>query len=124
MLNYFFLIALCIACVEVVLQLKLLDSIVVVKRNICKSYFVISSAKISDHWKEKMVPVYALFILRSALFILIILVLIISALYFVTLQSREFLAFIFSINGILTSVLVPFSYLKIKTYLYEQLFQA
>ena len=56
--------------------------------------------EISDHWKEKMVPVYAFILLKNSLLILGILFLIILVFSAFIVLSSKFLALILSVTGV------------------------
>ena len=71
---------------------------------------VISNKKISDHWKENIIPRYSSQIMKSSIQMLIILLLI-SIIFLVADKIFSgFLAFLFSLNGIIEAILISFSF--------------
>ena len=72
------LLLVCILSVEVFIRLNFLsylDSILKVTKKVA---YVIPNNNLSDHWKEKVIPAYALRIMKYSLQILLILLLILS----------------------------------------------
>ena len=67
------LLLVCITSVEVFIRLNFLarlDSILKVAKKVT---YVILKGSISDHWKERVIPIYALRMMRYSLQILLIL---------------------------------------------------
>ena len=77
------LLLVCISSVEVIVRLNLLSHIDSISSVIKKVTWVIPNNNISDHWKEKVIPVYAFKIMKYSLQIILILLLIMF-LFFVT----------------------------------------
>ena len=108
------LLLVCIVSVEVFIRLNflsLLDSILKVTK---KVIYVISQNNISDHWKEKIVPAYALRIMKYSLQILLILLLILSLFLIADFFFNDFLAFTFSWIGITESMVFAFGYVYLR----------
>ena len=108
------LLLVCIVSVEVFIRLNflsLLDSILKVTK---KVIYVISQNNISDHWKEKVVPAYALRIMKYSLHILMILLLILSFFIVVDLLFNDFLALTLSLIGIIESIVFAFGYVYVR----------
>ena len=104
------LLLVCILSVEVFIRLNFLshlDSILKVTKRVT---YVIPKSNISDHWKEKVVPAYALKIMKYSLQILLILLLIIFLFFIVDLLQNNFLAYTFSFIGIAESMVFAFGY--------------
>lgn len=112
MVDYLYLAVSCALSVEIIIRLRFISHIGTILKNIVKALKIITSANISDHWKEKMIPVYALIILKKSLKILWILSLIIFVFSILSVISSNFLEFIFSSQGILLTFLVSFAYFK------------
>jgi hypothetical protein len=111
------LIFLCLACIfsiEIFLRLKFLSFIYSILIFIRKAFYVIFSSKISDYWKEIIVPKYAFIIFKKSLLALLLLLLIILVFSIFVLLSSSFLNFLISIKGILMSIGISFLYLKIR----------
>jgi len=91
--------------------LSLLDSILKVTKKVTH---VIPENNISDHWKEKVIPAYALRIMKYSLQILMILLLIISLFFITDFFFNRFLAFTLSLMGILESIVFAFGYVYLR----------
>ncbi len=108
------LLLVCILSVEVFIRLNFLsylDSILKVTKKVT---FVIPKSNISDHWKEKVIPAYALRIMKYSLQILLILLLIMSLFFIADYFFNDFLAFTFSLIGIIESMLFAFGYVYLR----------
>jgi preprotein translocase subunit SecE len=104
----------CILSVEVFIRLNFLsylDSILKVTKRVT---YVIPKSNISDHWKEKVIPAYALKIMKYSLQILLILLLIISLFFIADLFYNDFLAFTLSLIGTMESMLIAFGYVYLR----------
>jgi len=108
------LLLVCILSVEVFIRLNFLshlDSILIVIKRVTH---VISKSNISDHWKEKVIPAYALRIMKYSLQILVILLLIMSLFFIPNYFFNDFLAFTFSLIGIIESMVFAFGYVYLR----------
>ena len=104
----------CILSVEVFIRfnfLSLLDSILKVTKRVT---YIIPNNNISDHWKEKIIPAYALRIMKYSLQILVILLLIMSLFFIPNYFFNDFLAFTFSLIGIIESMVFAFGYVYLR----------
>ena len=104
----------CILSVEVFIRLNFLshlDSILKVTKRVT---YVIPKSNISDHWKEKVIPAYALRIMKYSLQILLILLLILSLFLIADFFFNDFLAFTFSLIGIIESMVFAFGYVYLR----------
>jgi len=107
------LLLVCVASIEVFIQsnfLFLLGSMLKIAK---KVIYVISQNKISDHWKEKVIPAYALIIMKYSLQIVLILLLILSLFILGDLLLNNFLLFTFSLIGILETIVFALGYLNL-----------
>jgi hypothetical protein len=75
---------------------------------------VIPQDNISDHWKEKVIPAYALKIMKHSLQILLILLLIMSLFVIADYFLNNFLALTLSLFGIIESVVFAFGYVYLR----------
>ena len=108
------LLLVCILSVEVFIRfnfLSLLDSMLKVTKRVT---YVISQDKISDHWKEKVVPAYALRMMKYSLQILLILLLILSLFLIADFFFNDFLALTLSLIGIVESLVFAFGYVFLR----------
>lgn len=109
-MNHFALLLGCILSVEVFIRFNFLSLIDSIFRITKKVNHVISNKSISDHWKELVIPKYALKIMKFSLQILGILLGIFG--FFITFDFilDDFLVFIFSLVGIAESLIFAFGY--------------
>ncbi len=108
------LLLICVLSVEVFIRLNflsLLDSMLKVTKKVT---YVIPQDKISDHWKEKVVPAYALRIMKHSLQILLILLLILSLFLIADFFFNDFLALTLSLIGIIESIVFAFGYVYLR----------
>jgi len=102
------LLLVCILSVEVFIRLNFLllfNSILNVTKRVI---YVIPQNKISDHWKEKVIPLYALRIMKYSLQILLILLLIFSFFIVADFFLNNFLSFTLSFIGIIESMIFAY----------------
>jgi len=114
MSDYFYLIIACVLSIELFLRLKFMSYVNSIVKNMNKVFRIIISSNISDYWKEKMVPVYAFILLKNSLSILGILFLIILVFSAFIVLSSIFLTLILSITGVAMSIVISFTYLKLR----------
>ena len=110
------LLLICILSVEVFIRLNFIsriDSILKVTKRVT---YVIPNNNISDHWKEKVIPAYALKIMKYSLQILLILLLIISLFFISDYFFNDFLTFTFSWIGIIESMVFAFGYFYLRRF--------
>ena len=114
MMDYVYLVVACVLSIELFLRLKFMSYVNSIARNTNKVFRVIISSNISDHWKEKMVPTYAFILLKNSLLILGILFLIILVFSAFIVLSSKFLTLLLSVAGVATSIVISFTYLKLR----------
>ena len=119
MVDYVFLVVACVLSIELLLRLKFMSYVNSIARNSNKVFRVIISSNISDHWKEKMVPVYAFILLKNSLFILGMLFLIVLMFSAFIVLSSKFLTLILSVTGVASSIVISFAYLKLRVTFFE-----
>lgn len=113
-MTHILLLLVCISSVEVFIRLNFLsylDSILKVTKRVT---YVILKSNISDHWKEKVIPAYALRMMKYSMRILLILLLIISLFFIADYFFNDFLAFTFSWIGIIESMVFAFGYVYLR----------
>ena len=84
-----------------------------------KATNIISNKNISDHWKESIIPKYSSQMMKYSLHMLLVLFLIIFIFVIANNLFSGFLAFIFSLNGIIESILLAFSYVYIRKLIFR-----
>ena len=108
------LLLVCIVSVEVFIRLNFLSLLDLILKVTKKVTYVISQNNISDHWKEKVVPAYALRIMKYSLQILLILLVILSLFLIADFFFNDFLALTLSLFGILESLVFAFGYVYLR----------
>ena len=84
-----------------------------------KAIYTITNDKVSDHWKENIIPKYSIQMMKYSMQMLLILFLIIFIFVIADNFFRGFLAFTFSWNGIIESILLAFSYAYIRKLIFR-----
>ena len=113
-MNHLVLLLVCILSVEVFIRfnfLSLLDSILKVTKKVT---YIIPKENISDHWKEKVIPAYALKIMKFSIQILLILLCILSFFLIADIFLSGFLIFTLSFSGIIESMVFAFGYVYLR----------
>ncbi len=113
-MTHVLLLLVCISSVEVFIRLNFLlhlDSILKVTKRVT---YVILKSNISDHWKEKVIPAYAMRIMKFSLRILLILLLIMTLFFIADYFFNDFLLFTFSLIGIIESMVFAFGYVYLR----------
>jgi hypothetical protein len=111
---HFVLSLVCILSVEVFIRLNFLSHIDTILKVAKRVTYVIPKNNISDHWKEKVIPIYALRIMKYSLQILLILLFIITLFLIADYFLNDFLAFTFSLIGIIESMIFAFGYVYLR----------
>ena len=118
-MNHIVLFSVCLLSVEIFLRsnyITLINSIINVSK---KAISIILNKNISDHWKENIIPKYSLQMMKYSMQMLLILFLIIFIFVIADNLFRGFLAFTFSWNGIIESILLAFSYVYIRKLIFK-----
>ena len=113
-MTHLLLFLVCILSVEVFIRLNFLSHLNSILKVARKVTYVIPKNNISDHWKEKVIPAYALKIMKYSLQILLILLLIISLFFITEFFFNDFLTFTFSLIGIIESMVFAFGYVYLR----------
>ncbi len=113
-MNHLILFVICLLSIEIFIRsnyISLIKSLVEVSK---KAINIISNKNISDHWKENIIPKYSLQMMKYSLQMLLILFLIIFIFIIAENLFSGFLAFMFSWNGIIESIIITFTYAYIR----------
>ena len=119
LVNHIFLIFCCILTIEIFIRVRfitLLNSVLTISKKVLR---VISSSKISDHWKEKMVPYYSFSIFKISFSMFLVLTSIVITFFLPSMISISFIDFILSYTGIIESLCFSFIYIKIRSIYFE-----
>ena len=118
-MNHVNLFVICVFSVEIFIRsnyLSLINSTIKVSK---KAISIILNKNISDHWKEHIIPKYSLQMMKYSMQMLLIIFLIIFIFVIADNLFSGFLAFIFSWNGIIESILLAFSYAYIRKLIFR-----
>jgi hypothetical protein len=113
-MSHLLLLLVCIVSVEVFIRLNFLSLLDLILKVTRKVIHVIPEDSISDHWKEKVIPAYALRIMKHSLQILLILFLILSFFFIADFFLNDFLMFTLSLIGIIELMVYSFGYVYLK----------
>ncbi len=102
----------CLISIEIGIRSKPNNQLSMAMTTIKQSTHIILSSKISDHWKEKIIPIYALTLFKHSLSLLLILVGMCSPFFISQLMFKNFGQYCMSILGILLSVVISYIYIK------------
>ena len=114
MINHFALLLICILSIEVLVYFNffsLLKSILQVTKRV---RYILPNKNISDHWKEKVIPIYALMLMKLSLKILLILFCIVCFFILTQYVFSNFFVFMFSFIGIIESIFFGFGYIFLR----------
>jgi hypothetical protein len=103
-----------VLAIEIFLRLGFVTTLMAVLEISKKAYRVILSPKISDHWKEAIIPRYSIALMQSCLRMLIILMLMASAFLLADLLYPGTLRHALSLPGLFESLLFAFIYIRVK----------
>ena len=113
-MTHVLLLIVCIASIEVFNKLKFLIILNSLIRVIKKVIHIIPLKSVSDHWKEKVIPSYALSLMKYSLKMLVIFLLIMSFFMVAVYFGNDFLAFTLSLIGIIESLIFVLVYVYLR----------
>jgi len=113
-MNHFVLFLICIFSVEVFFRLNFLLLVGSILNITKRVLYVIPQDSISDHWKEKIIPIYACRIMKFSLQILLIFMLIVSFLIISNIYIFNFFELMFSFTGIIESIFFTSAYVFLR----------
>lgn len=114
MSNYFILPFFCIFSIELFVRINALVFVHKMYEKFSSFAKLMSAKHISDHWKEVVIPVYALIIIINALKFLGVLLLIVGMFTGLVLFFTGFFQFAISLSGMLEMLVFSLIYLKIR----------
>ena len=118
-MNHLILFVLCLLSFEILVRsnyIPTINSIINVSK---KTIHTILNKNISDHWKENIIPKYSLQMMKYSIQMLLTLFLIIFNFVIADNLFSGFIAFTFSWNGIIESILLAFSYAYIRKLIFR-----
>lgn len=108
------LTVLCIFFIEFIVRSPFFKNLKAVMAVSKKAAAVITSKNISDHWKEKSLPVYSAKIMTSSIVMLLILSALIVVIYLVYMFQPTYYTFFSSTAGLLTATIFSIAYAKLR----------
>ena len=111
---HFLLSLICILSVEVLIRLNFLSHLDLMLKVTKKVAYIIPQHNISDHWKERVIPAYALRIMKYSVQILLILLLVLCLFIITDFFFNNFLIFTLSLIGIIESMVIAFGYVYLR----------
>lgn len=114
MLKVIALIVLCILFIEFIARSSFFRNFIALVSVAKKSAKVITSKNISDHWKEKILPLYSLKIMTASVVMLLILCAIVVVIYLVYISAPTYYAFFSSASGLILATLFSIVYAKFR----------
>ena len=103
-MNHLLLFVFCILAFEVLKRLHFIDQIKQMVNIFYKVIGIIRNKRISDHWKEIIVPNYALSMMKYSLFIILQLLLLVVIFILISLISNDLITYAVSVYGIIESI--------------------
>ena len=113
------LIFACVGAVEIFIRFKFSSILGVFPTILNRVRRVLSSKQISDHWKEKVIPHYAVLIFRTSLKALILILGVILIFSIPALLIEYFLSLTLSFLGVTESMIIVVIYIRIRKGLFE-----
>jgi hypothetical protein len=116
--NHVTIIICCILSIEIFIRFNLNIRLYSVLRISKKVYRIIKSSKVSSHWKEKMVPYYALEIFKISFSMYLILFSIVLIYFLPYIFKISIIEYCLSYKGVIETLFISFIYLKIRFYIF------
>ena len=110
----------CILSVEIFIRSNFILILVSILKVTQKVTNILLHDNISDHWKEKVIPAYALKMMKYSLQMFLILLSILSLFLIANYLFRDFLTFSLSLMGIIEALGFAFGYLYLKKFFYNE----
>jgi hypothetical protein len=112
--KHLILLVLYVLSIEIFIRSNYIFSINSLIKVTKKAINIILNKKISDHWKENIITKYSLLMIKNSSQILLTIFLIFFIFVIADNLFTGILAFAFSLNGIIESILIAFSYAYIR----------
>ena len=113
-MNHIVLFLVCILSIEVILLVNFFYLLNLTFIDTKKIINIASSNKISDHWKERSIPSYALKIIKTSIKIILIAVSIILIFIIPNIFMSDFINFVSSSIGIVESLFFAIAYFYLR----------
>ncbi len=106
----------CILSIEIFIRLNFFHLLGLLLRVTKKVIHVMPASNISDHWKERVILIYALIMMKRSIQMLLIILLIIALFFIVDYIKNDFIKFSLSLLGIIDSICFAFGYLYLRKF--------
>tara|TARA_B100001057_G_scaffold498757_1_gene606923 strand:- start:1828 stop:2187 length:360 start_codon:yes stop_codon:yes gene_type:complete len=113
-MNHFLLLFVCALSIELFIRLDFLSILNSILEQTKKVIYFLPNKKISDHWKEKVIPTYAFKLMKLSLQVLLIIICIICFFLGADIFFNDFLMFAFSLVGFIESLLFVLVYVFLR----------
>ena len=113
-MNHLILLLICVLSIEIFLRFNFLSCFNSILKVTKKIIYTLPNKKISDHWKEIVIPAYALKIMKFSSQILLIFLCIISLFLIADMLVNRFIVFTLSFLGIIESIVFAFVYVYLR----------
>tara|TARA_Y100000768_G_C23855615_1_gene623187 strand:- start:530 stop:886 length:357 start_codon:yes stop_codon:yes gene_type:complete len=113
-MNHFVLLFVCALSIELFIRLDFLAVLNSILKQIKKVVYFLPNKKISDHWKEKVIPTYAFKLIKLSLQVFLIIICIICIFLVADILFNDFLIFTFSFVGFIESIFFVFVYVFLR----------
>ncbi len=113
-MNHLILFFACFISIEIFFRFNFLQSITLIIIIAKKVFYILPNQKISDHWKELVIPSYAFSMIKYSLTILLILLCIISLFLITDIFLNGFINFSLSLKGIIESIIFASIYVWLR----------
>ncbi len=119
---YILLVGVAISFVELAIYYKLIGHGRIIFDWYKKIFNIIYSSSISDHWKEKVLPLYAKYLMKKSIKIFFILLITCSPALVAVMLTRvfypEFQTLLYSWKGIISMTMFAVIYINIRRYVF------
>ena len=117
---YFIVYIICIISVEIYLRTNYIFLFRDVLRIAKKVFHTLSNSRISDHWKEAVIPAYAWKLIKLSVQIFFTILLIVSLIIVADIYIEGFISFTFSLSGICISMFFVMGHVWIRKFLKDE----
>ena len=118
-MNHLILFFACVFWVELFVRFNYISLVDLTIKELNRAVKVILNKKISDHWKEIIIPIYSMKAIKYSIQIIISTLVLISFFYILGRFFNQFIENIFSFFGIFESIIFSILYLKIRRQIFR-----
>ena len=116
---HFLTLIVCISSVEIFIRSKFTVTLVSLLKATKKVINILAHKNISDHWKERAIPTYALKMMQYSLQMLFILLSILFLFFITNYYVEGFIDFSVSLIGIVEAVVFAFGYIRLRKFYFR-----